>query len=297
MASDGFEDFFYSSTDGLKLHARIYGEGVAGRLPVICLPGLTRNVRDFHEFALFLSRHPTTPRQVVSFDYRGRGASAYDPDWKNYTIVTEAGDVLVGLETLGIERACFIGTSRGGLIIHVLAALRPDVLAVVVLNDIGPVVEAAGLAQIRSYLQDAVRPATFAEAERVQRTIHGASFPALSGEDWSRMVAAIYRDEHGRPVPDFDPALVKTVTSLDLDQPLPTMWPQFEELGKIPLLAVRGAHSKLLSAATVTEMRSRHPGMEAVTVAGQGHPPMLETAGLPDRIAHFLARADATLLT
>ena len=290
--SAAFADFFYASKDGLRLHARVYGDDTPGRLPVVCLPGLTRNARDFHALAAFLSRHPEAPRKVIVFDYRGRGGSAYDPEWKNYAVGVEAGDILDGLSALGIPEAAFIGTSRGGLIVHVLAALRPETLKVVVLNDIGPVVEAAGLAHIRAYLTEAKAPATFAEAIRLQQAVHAAAFPALTDEDWTRMTAAIYRDEAGRPVADYDQALVNTVTGLDLDQPLPALWEPFGALGAVPLLVLRGENSRLLSVETVEEMQRRHPSMQAITVAGQGHPPLLETGELPRRIFDFLRNAD-----
>ena len=119
-----YEDFYYASADGLRLHAQIYGRRTPDRLPVICLPGLTRNTRDFHELALYLSRDTVAPRQVISFNYRGRGKSAYDPNLKNYNVGVEANDILTGMQALGIHRALFIGTSRGGLILHVLAAIR-----------------------------------------------------------------------------------------------------------------------------------------------------------------------------
>ncbi|RVB18466.1 alpha/beta hydrolase, partial [Mesorhizobium sp. M7A.F.Ca.CA.004.05.1.1] len=111
MSNDpGFSDFFYSAPDGLKLHARIYGEANSGSWPVVCLPGLTRNARDFHELALYLSTHAATPRKVIAFDYRGRGQSAYDPDAKNYNVGVEAGDILAGLTALNIGEAAFICT-------------------------------------------------------------------------------------------------------------------------------------------------------------------------------------------
>jgi pimeloyl-ACP methyl ester carboxylesterase len=292
MADEGFGDFHYSSTDGLKLHARVYGEDATSALPVVCLPGLTRNARDFHELALHLSRDARTPRKVVAFDYRGRGGSAYDKDWRNYNTGVEAGDIAAGLIALGMEHAAFIGTSRGGLIIHLLAAMRPGALKAVVLNDIGPVVEGQGFAQIRAYLERAPKPATFAEAVAIQRGIHGEAFSALTDRDWERMARAIYRDEDGTPVADFDPALLKTVAGLDLSQPLPALWPQFDGLACVPLLAIRGANSTLLSARTLEEMARRHPSIETITVAGQGHPPMLETGQLPARIEAFLDRAD-----
>jgi pimeloyl-ACP methyl ester carboxylesterase len=115
MAATEFDDFFYASPDGLKLHARVYGAAIEGPTPAICLPGLTRNARDFHELAQYLSYEARTPRKVVAFDYRGRGQSEYDRDWRNYDALVEAGDIMTGLVALGIEHGAFIGTSRGGL--------------------------------------------------------------------------------------------------------------------------------------------------------------------------------------
>ncbi|MEP9397247.1 alpha/beta hydrolase [Mesorhizobium sp. KR2-14] len=287
-----FSDFFYSAPDGLRLHARVYGAANTGKTPVICLPGLTRNARDFHELSLHLSR--ANARKVAAFDYRGRGRSAYDKNWRNYNLNVEADDILAGLTALEVEHGAFIGTSRGGLIIHLLAAMRPAVLRAVVLNDIGPVVEAAGFARIRAYLETAPKPRSFDEALAMQRSLHGKAFPALSGRDWRRFVAALYRDRGGVPVPDFDPALLKTLSQLDLSVPLPTMWPQFQGLYPVPVLAIRGEHSTLLSAQTLQEMEQRHPRLEALTVSGQGHAPLLETGELPNRIAEFLDRADGT---
>ncbi|WP_192244523.1 alpha/beta fold hydrolase [Mesorhizobium silamurunense] len=293
MASDGFSDFFYAAPDGLKLHARIYGEANSDGWPVVCLPGLTRNARDFHALALHLSSNARTPRKVVAFDYRGRGQSDYDPDIGHYNVGVEAGDVLAGLSELGIEEAAFIGTSRGGLIIHVLGALKPAVLKAIVLNDIGPVVEVEGIAHIRSYLDRSPKPKPFAEAVEAQRRVHGASFPALTDADWARMVSAICRDTDAGLVPDFDPTLVETLAGADFSKPLPDLWPQFDALAAVPMLAIRGGNSKLLSAATLQEMGKRHPGMEAITVDGQGHAPFLETGNLPQEIASFLDRAES----
>ncbi len=304
MASkDGFSDFFYTSQDGLKLHARIYGAEAShdatahpGNCPVVCLPGLTRNARDFHELALHLAEDAEKPRRIICFDYRGRGQSAYDPNWQNYNVGMEAADVIAGLDALGVNEAAFIGTSRGGLIIHVLAMMRPALIKAVVLNDIGPVIEVAGLAHISSYLENAPRPTHFTEAVRIQKTIHGEAFPALSDADWQRFVRAIYRDEAGTPVADYDPALLNTVLATDLSQPLPELWPRFEVLASVPMLTIRGANSRLLSAETLEEMRRRHPRFAAVTVEGQGHAPLLETGTLPDRIMAFLRKADASTI-
>ncbi|MCV0397659.1 MAG: alpha/beta hydrolase [Rhizobiaceae bacterium] len=286
---------FYSAQDGLKLHARVHGTAHPERLPVVCLAGLTRNARDFDALAAILAGDPERPRQVIAFDYRGRGRSDRDPDWRNYEVLVETSDIIAGLAVLGIEHAAFIGTSRGGLIIHALAAMRPALMKAAVLNDIGPVVEGAGLAQIKAYLERAPRPKSIAEAVAIQKATSAAGFPALDDTDWERMVRSYYREDDGRLVPDFDPALLRSVTGLDLGKPLPVFWPQFMGLAGIPVLAIRGRNSSLLSAATLAEMERRHPALEAVTVEGQGHAPLLETGELPKRIAAFLAKADRTL--
>lgn len=291
MRAQGFEDFHYTSQDGLKLRSRIYGQPRDGVLTVVCLAGLTRNSADFHDLALHLANHPTRPRQVIAFDYRGRGRSAYAPDWKTYDPIVESGDILAGMAALGIGEAAFIGTSRGGLIVMIIAAMRPAVIKAAVLNDIGPVVQAEGLTAIRAYLERAPRPKTFADAVELQRAIAGPD-TSLSQADFERMAYAIFRDEGGVPVPDYDPALLNTLKAVDLDKPLPELWPQFDGLANVPLMAIRGANSTLLSAGTLAEMGKRHPGMISITVAGQGHAPLLETGVLPQRIATFIAASN-----
>ena len=292
LHADAFEGRSYTGPDGLRLHARVYGPNLGAAMPVVCLPGLTRNSRDFHGLALHLSREAARPRTVVTFDYRGRGRSAYTRDWRSYDMPTETQDVLAGLTVLGIDRAAFIGTSRGGLITFAIAAARPAVIGAVVLNDVGPVLEGIGLAQIRAFLESAPRPKTFEEAVTVLKAAQGPAFTALGEDDWKRMARAIWRDEHGRPVADHDPNLLKTLKGIDFSRPLPVFWPQFQGLAHVPVLAIRGANSSLLSAETLAEMGRRHPRFEAVTVDGQGHAPLLDTAGLPERIEMFVNRAE-----
>ena len=170
----------FDAPDGLKLYARVYEPAREVKsLPLVCLPGLTRNARDFHELALVACGTSGNAAAVISFDYRGRGLSAYDPDFTHYNIGTEAGDVIAGLGVLGIDRAVFLGTSRGGLIIHILAAIAPQLLAGVILNDIGPEIAPAGLMQISQYLSNPRMPKSWTEAaeiaaRRAWRRISGA---------------------------------------------------------------------------------------------------------------------------
>jgi pimeloyl-ACP methyl ester carboxylesterase len=261
---EDFRSVFHTASDGLKLHARVYGSPAAGTLPVVCLPGFSRNARDFHALALMLAGDPEKPRRVIAFDYRGRGLSEWDADWQNYTVAREAQDIEEGLAALGVERAAFIGTSRGGLVTMTLAAQRPALVAAAMLNDIGPVIESAGLAHIRSYLDGAEQPRDFSDAVRLMKAVHGPHFPALGEADWQRQAHAVYRMDDGRPVADFDPALVNTLKVLDFSQPLPDLWPLFQALAPVPVLAIRGVNSPLLSEATLAEMTARHPDIETI---------------------------------
>ncbi len=284
-----FDDHTFSAPDGLRLHTRIYAPAKKSHGDVICLPGLTRNCRDFHDLALHLAQKADKPKRVIAIDARGRGLSEYDKDWQNYNVVTEAGDVLAMLAVLGIESADFIGTSRGGILIHLLAAMEPTVLKRIVLNDIGPVVEGEGLMRIKAALTRAPKPKDWVDAVKIQRDLYGAEFPALTLRDWEVHAWAIYRESKlGKVAADFDPTLLKTLESFDPAAPIPDLWTQFGGLAAKPLMTIRGANSKLLSLDTVSKMKLLHPAMQDVTAYGQGHAPMLWTAELPHRIAAFL---------
>ncbi|OJF94438.1 alpha/beta fold hydrolase [Pararhizobium antarcticum] len=291
----GFTEHYIQSADGLTLYMREYGKELSRTsdlLPVFCLPGLSRNSRDFHSLALALSSDDTPehpPRRVICLDYRGRGQSDWDSDKSRYQLPIEAGDVLAVCATLEIERAIFIGTSRGGLILHLLSAMKPYILAAVILNDIGPVVEMEGLLHIRTYLAAAPALPSFAAASERLKTVHAAAFPALTDADWLDMAKALYRERDGQFVPDFDPALVEPLNALDENNPVPDLWALFDGLKTIPAMVIRGEHSNILSRATFEEMQRRHPTMTGVTAPGQGHAPILHLQPLCDQIARFIA--------
>lgn len=287
------DEVYLSAADGLRLHLRDYPGGPAesAQLPLVCLPGLTRNARDFHPLACRLAVETGgAMRRVIAIDYRGRGLSAHDRKTENYNLAAETEDVLTALAALGLHRAVFLGTSRGALIIHLLAAVRPGVIAAAIFNDAGPVVGGAGLAQIRSYLTRTPRPRDFHDAARILKEVHGNAFPSLNDEDWQDMAEAIYIEKDRRIVAHYDPAIVKQLAGIDLNTRLPTLWPQFDGLRHVPMMAIRGANSQLLSAETLEEMRQRRPDMQVEIVDGQGHAPLLHTAGLPERIEAFLSR-------
>lgn len=284
----GFTEDFHTSDDGLALYARIYGGGNGGT-PIVCLPGLSRNSRDFHQLALFLASTDGAARRVICLDFRGRGRSAYDTDPGRYNIGTEAADVLAVCRGLGISQADFIGTSRGGLVMHILAATAPDLLGRLVLNDIGPEIALEGLRQIQAYLGRQRPPADWDDAVIQLREVHGAAFPALAAHDWRDMAHAIYRQTGGVIVADFDPAIAAQLQAADLSKPLPDLWPQFDAFTAQPLMVIRGEHSRLLTAETVERMAERHSGLDVLVAKGQGHAPILHVDGLAQRIAAFLA--------
>jgi pimeloyl-ACP methyl ester carboxylesterase len=280
---------YRSAQDGLMLHARVTGVAAPGRLPIVCLPGLTRNHRDFSVLARIVAADAEAPRQVIALDYRGRGLSARDHVWQNYNTLTEANDVVHMLAALGVEKADIIATSRGGLIVHVLAAMRPGMMGAIVLNDIGPEIGGAGLAAIRTGLASMPSPATFEEAERWMVQAYQKAFPVLKPADFRRMTEALFiQGGDGKPVADFDLALINTLQAIDFNAPLPTLWPQFAGLRGHRVMVLRGENSLLLTPETLEKMRQAHPGLVAHVVPGQGHAPMLETSDLPRRLMRFL---------
>jgi pimeloyl-ACP methyl ester carboxylesterase len=229
---------------------------------------------------------------VVSLDYRGRGLSDRDPDWKRYDVKVEVGDVMTQLAALGVGEAVFVGTSRGGLVTMALSAARPALIRGAVLNDIGPVIEGQGLLRIRSYVGKLPSPRDWSDATEILKRVAGSQFPALSDEDWLVFARGTWREDNGRLVSSYDPALMKPLAELDLESPIPTIWPLFEGLKDVPVLVIRGELSDLLSRQTVTAIAERHPGLETLEVPGQGHAPMLRDQPTISRIAAFVSAVE-----
>jgi len=287
--SDGYADLFVSATDGLRLYARDYGSP-SRELPVVFLPGLARTSEDFHELALALSNGEHA-RRVLALDYRGRGRSDWDKAWRNYDVRVELEDTLQVLTAAGIEEAIFIGTSRGGLITMGLSAVRPALVRAAILNDIGPVIEGKGLVRIRGHVGKLPTPRTFEEASAILRHVMDAQFPAFTKAHWIKMAKGTWREADNRLVPLYDPNLMRTLESIDIEAPPPVLWPLFEGLKSVPVLALRGANSDLLSSQTLDAMRQAHPLLQAITVPGQGHAPMLE-GSLVEMIEDFVESVD-----
>ncbi|SER03139.1 Pimeloyl-ACP methyl ester carboxylesterase [Faunimonas pinastri] len=280
----------FRAQDDLQLAARIFEAPDSLELPVICLPGFARNSRDFIRLGQFLSQDANRPRTVLAVDYRGRGLSAYDRNWKNYTPLVEAQDVMALATSLGIERASFVGTSRGGVIAMLLGVLRPGLIAGAALNDVGPVTSGTGLARMKRYLRSARPASNWDEAIVLVHRMLGSGFTALDDDDWRSLAEAVFRDMDGSLQPDYDPNLLRTLEELGYEAAIPVLWPQFSTLRRVPVLSIRGESSDWLSEDTVALMSEGHPDLTAVTVTGQGHAPLLRDAVTLQTISSFLER-------
>ncbi|MCQ0989037.1 alpha/beta fold hydrolase [Jiella marina] len=287
-STDTFETFTYEH-DGLRLSGRSLGPETSSSLPIVCLPGLTRNSRDFDAMALAI-RSLDPDRRIVAFDYRGRGHSQYATGAEAYTVPAEAADILAGLDHLKIDRAVFVGTSRGTLVIHLLAMMRLEAIAAAVFNDAGPKIEAEGLRLIRDTVGVVESFPDWPSAVDALATSLGPAFPAMTRADFERMARAGYVERDGRIVGDYDPRLLEPLRTIDLENGLPELWEAFDLMKDVPLLVIRGENSTLFSASTVDAMKARHGNLESIEVPGQGHAPFLETAGLPAKIARFAGR-------
>ena len=287
-----FEEITFSSRDGLRLYGRCYrAAGSTGqRRPLLCLAGLTRNSRDFHDVALALAKHPQSPRTVYTLDTRGRGLSASDPDPRNYVVPIELQDVVDFTAMAGLSDIAFLGTSRGGLISMLLAAAHPGIVGSVILNDIGPVIEREGLARIAGYVGRAPLPNSWTDAARMVRDMNVRQFPAVPEPVWLELAHQFFNEKDGKPAAGYDPRIAETFSVLD--GPMPTLWPQFEALKRCPVLVLRGEHSDILSAPSMDEMRRRHPALVALTVPGQGHAPFLKDKPTIESVRRFLDAAD-----
>lgn len=285
VAVNDFIDGYWTSPDGLKLHYRDYA-GDASRPPILCIAGLTRNARDFEGFA---ARHAGEWR-VICAELRGRGESEYAKDPESYIPETYVADLLALIEQAGLSRFVAVGTSLGGLLTMALALIVPERIVGAVLNDVGPVVEPAGLARIRTYVGQGRSFPTWMHAARAAQETWGQTFPDFDVSDWLRHAKRTMTvGGNGRIVFDYDMKIAEPFNRPETEEP-PDLWPAFEALANTPLLVVRGETSDILSAETARDMQNHAPAIEVVTVARVGHAPTLEEPAAAEAIDRLLAR-------
>ncbi len=242
-APAAFADRAWTSADGLALHARDYAPASGpARLPVLCLPGLTRNAADFETLAPWIAARG---RRVLALDLRGRGASAWDPQPMNYIPPTYAGDVLSLMDAAGIARALFVGTSLGGIVTMVLASLRPAAVGGAVLNDVGPSLNPEALKRIGAYTGQDPQVADWADAAAYARKINGAAFPAYGPAEWDAFARRLFlAGPDGRPRLAYDPEIMAPIRAAGPNALAPDITPLFLGLATArPLLLIRGGIS------------------------------------------------------
>lgn len=265
----------FAAPDGARLHYADEGEG----LPLLALPGLTRNGGDFDHLAPHLRGV-----RLIRLDARGRGGSDFTGP-ATYTVPQEAADALALLDHLGIGRAAALGTSRGGLVAMWIAGTARDRLLGVALNDVGPVIEAEGLRDIAGYLGRVPAQRTWEEAARA-RAAQWGHFRGVPHERWLHEVRNHFEETPQGLRLRYDPALREAFGTGEA----PALWPLFEALAGLPLAVLRGEASNILSPATLEEMRRRRPDLIAAGIPGRGHVPFLDEPESLAALGAWLAR-------
>jgi pimeloyl-ACP methyl ester carboxylesterase len=266
----------FAAPDGRQLHYEDEGQGPA----ILCLAGLSRNLRDFAHIPAHLPGH-----RVIRLSARGRGGSAHAEDpMAEYQVPVEVGDALALIDHLGLTGVGVLGTSRGGIVGMVMAATRPGLVTALALNDVGAAIEVAGLLRIAGYVGTPPEAKTFAEAAAAMQAAHAADFPGVPITRWEGHARAVFGEgPDGAPVLSYDPALATaTLGALDPSIPQIDLSPLFAACAAIPVLTIRGALSDVLSAETLKAMATQHPDFTALTIADRGHAPFLDE---PEAIA------------
>lgn len=272
-------------SDDLMMHYRDYPGGSVGQPPLLCLHGLTRNSRDFAEFA-----HRYAPRfRVIAPDFRGRGLSDPDPHPERYNPLTYTRDVLELLDALAVPEAIFVGTSLGGLVTMAMTALAADRIGGAILNDIGPELNPAGLDRIMAYVGDDKRFSGWSEAARAIADNHGGIPDHFTEDDWHAMARRLCREEGDCVVYDYDMAIALPFRGGGAT-PTVDLWPFFGALAEKPLLVVHGQRSDLVTEEAIARMREAAPGAHFVDIPGVGHAPTLSECDAVAAIDQFLAR-------
>lgn len=268
----------FKAEDGASLAFSDSGEGP----PLLALAGFTRNSRDFD----YLARHLPGVR-LIRLDSRGRGESQWTGA-ATYNLLQETRDALALLDHLGLPRVAVIGSSRGGLIGMMMMMLAPGRVVGLCLNDVGPVMERAGLERIGAYI--GVQPAveTLEEiADRMPKAMPG--FRDVPELRWAEETIRRYVDTgHGVGLP-YDPEL-RTAYDRALAAPAVDAWPLFDACRQVPLALIHGANSDVLSRAAADAMAVRRPDMIRAEVPNRGHTPFLDEPEALAAISAWLGR-------
>ena len=272
MTDHKFEEKYYQSQDGLKLYYRDYGSPSDKAEVMLCLPGLTRNSRDFAHVAEQFQPY----FRVICVEQRGRGKSEYDPNPANYLPPIYVQDMFTLLKELSVESFHAFGTSLGGLMTMLMQGAMPGVVKTAIINDIGPEIDPAGIERIRGYVGETEPMDSWDHAVDEMKKMAGDVFPRFNDQQWRSFANQIFAEKDGKIVLDYDPGLADTFKSADTQQAAPNLWPLFDHMKSVPLMIIRGETSDILSQKTVDEMADVHPDMATVLVPEVGHAPILD---------------------
>lgn len=276
QASGGdWSDHYWWSHDGVRLHARIYAgpAGTEDAPPILCMPGLARNARDFEALAPHLAQY----RRVIVVEFRGRGESAYAKDPMTYVPLTYMQDVVALLDDRGIARFAAVGTSLGGLVVMLIAASLPGRVIGTVLNDVGPQLQTAGLERIRDYIGSGGSQPTWIHAARAFAEINAAIYPGFEIHDWLRLTKRTHRlTAEGRVVTDYDKQIAAPLRAPGGGDAGVDLWPAYRALGGGPVLILRGELSDILARSAAEKMVAELGGARLAEVPGVGHAPTMD---------------------
>lgn len=282
-------DIQYRSDDGLNLYAKQWGPDDASQT-VLCLHGLTRNHKDFEPMVKALGGN----RRYIAWDTRGRGRSDRDADPAHYRNDIYARDVVTLLDHLGVEHAALIGTSMGGLISMILMNMIPERITGVVLNDIGPRLNAEGLDRIAGYVGEFKVFDSFEAAAQAVKASQAAAFPDYADDDWLAFARRTFHQTPRGVELDYDEAIADSLKFIRIDAETETLaWKLFEAMKQRPLLIVRGGISDLFSAETAAEMTALHGSAQETVADNIGHAPILDEPEIAAAIDRFLTSLEA----
>lgn len=279
------EEYAFSLPGALTMRARVYRGG--DKTPALCIPGLTRNARDFEDVAPGIAG---TGRDVVVVSLRGRADSDYDPDHGHYFPTTYRDDMIAALDQFGAREAIFVGTSLGGIVAMLTNEKAPARVKAAIINDVGPDLAPEGVARIAGYVGGDQAPAASLEdaAARI-RAINEVAFPDEDEAFWLTFARRTFRQvEGGAWALDYDPNIAAALAE---NGPAPDLWPAFESLKEKPTLLIRGAISDLLTAPIVEKMRGVHPSFDYAEVPHVGHAPTLSEPAAWKAVEAFLEKA------
>ena len=287
-----YNDFWYSSSDGLRLYARDYSSALNKNKKaktILCMHGLTRNSADFEDICRVLADR----YRLIVVDQRGRGLSEYDPDSTNYNLLVYVQDMFLLLNRLGLSSVILMGTSMGGMMAMIMAAIKPEMVQAIIINDIGPEIAKQGLDRLKKYVGKSVHITNWDEAAKQTAAINGIAFPEANDQFWLKFAKRLYRiDNKGCPVLAYDPAIADPLTNNDKTSDdksvAPNLWSVYEQILDKPILLICGELSDILDAECVLKMQQKKADIEILEIPNVGHAPLLSEADVEPAIVNFL---------